>query len=886
MRLIVTMLIAIFLTACGGGGGSETPSLPEVVSFDTTAETITAGQAVNLTAVFTGGYASIDNGVGEVTSNTSKSVTPTATTTYTLTASNSASRRLTKSVTVTVVPAPESSSFVSSAETITAGQAVNLTAVFIGGYASIDNAVGAVSSNNPTSVTPTATTTYTLTATNAAGTAVTSAVTVTVVAAPAITSFVSAAGTITAGDSVNLTAVFADGTASINNAVGTVTSNTAKSVTPAATKTYTLTATNAAGTAVTSAVTVTVVPAPAITSFVSAAGTITAGDSVNLTAVFADGTASINNAVGTVTSNTAKSVTPAATKTYTLTATNAAGTAVTSAVTVTVVPAPAITSFVSAAGTITAGQAVDLTAVFADGTASINNAVGAVTSNTPTSVTPTSTTTFRLTITNSEGVTATESVEVIILPTVTAVSPLSGAVGVSRSSVINGTFSEALLGTSIVANSLTLSGVTGTVALDASTESVTLTPASSLKILTTYSATLSEDISNLTGDLLGTDYTWSFTTVDGDWGSDELIEADNAGNALDPQIAVDGSGNAIAVWRQSDDGVDYNIWASRFDGASPGTPTLIETEDLGDAVDPQIAVNSSGKAIAVWHQNDGTQNNVWANGFNGTSWGIAEKIGDNTANARYAQIAIDSSGNAFAVWEQTDGTQYNIWSNRFNSASWFNGSTWGTAVKIETENGGNAYKPQIALDGSGNAIAVWRQNDGTRYNISANRFNGTSWGTAELILTENLGSATRPQIAFDGSGNAIAVWSKYDGIRTNIYANRFNGASWGVAVEIETDDAWAQVPQIAVDSSGNAIAVWKQSDGSVDSIWANRFNESSLSWGITPENIEIGTNYARSPQIAVDSSGNAIAVWRQSDPTQAGIPSDDTLSSIYANRFD
>lgn len=47
---------------------------------------------------------------------------------------------------------------------------------------------------------------------------------------------------------------------------------------------------------------------------------------------------------------------------------------------------------------------------------------------------------------------------------------------------------------------------------------------------------------------------------------------------------------------------------------------------------------------------------------------------------------------------------------------------WGRAVLIETDNTRDAYYPQIACDGSGNAIAVWRQDDGTRYNIWANRF--------------------------------------------------------------------------------------------------------------------------------------------------------------------
>lgn len=73
---------------------------------------------------------------------------------------------------------------------------------------------------------------------------------------------------------------------------------------------------------------------PTITSFVASAVTINSGSSVNLTAVFANGTGSIDNGVGSVTSGVAKSASPTSTTTYTLTVTNTAGTAVTSAVTV------------------------------------------------------------------------------------------------------------------------------------------------------------------------------------------------------------------------------------------------------------------------------------------------------------------------------------------------------------------------------------------------------------------------------------------------------------------------------------------------------------------------------------------------------------------------
>jgi len=45
-----------------------------------------------------------------------------------------------------------------------------------------------------------------------------------------------------------------------------------------------------------------------------------------------------------------------------------------------------------------------------------------------------------------------------------------------------------------------------------------------------------------------------------------------------------------------------------------------------------------------------------------------------------------------------------------------------TAQLIETDDAGNANAPQIAFDASSNALAVWQQSDGTRFNIWANRF--------------------------------------------------------------------------------------------------------------------------------------------------------------------
>jgi hypothetical protein len=137
------------------------------------------------------------------------------------------------------------------------------------------------------------------------------------------------------------------------------------------------------------------------------------------------------------------------------------------------------------------------------------------------------------------------------------------------------------------------------------------------------------------------------------------------------------------------------------------------------------------------------------------------------------------------------------------------GKTWGMAELIETDDSEDASSPQIAFDSSGNAIAVWHQYDGSRYSIYANRYiAGAGWSTAGLIETGDTGEASSPQIAFDLDGNAIAVWHQYDGSSYSILANRYvAGAGWGASKLIETNDTGeASSPQIAIDLSGNTQA--------------------------------------------------------------------------------
>ncbi len=92
-------------------------------------------------------------------------------------------------VTGTGVAAPVITSFTAGSNAIMSGQSTTLNYVFSKGNGSIDQGIGAVTSSGSMMVSPTITTTYTLTVTNAAGTSVTAMVTITIDSVPPVITY-------------------------------------------------------------------------------------------------------------------------------------------------------------------------------------------------------------------------------------------------------------------------------------------------------------------------------------------------------------------------------------------------------------------------------------------------------------------------------------------------------------------------------------------------------------------------------------------------------------------------------------------------------------------------------------------------------------------------
>lgn len=367
-----------------------------------------------------------------------------------------------------------------------------------------------------------------------------------------------------------------------------------------------------------------------------------------------------------------------------------------------------------------------------------------------------------------------------------------------------------------------------------------------------------------------------YADASGTWGGP--VSVVDSGDSAYQQIAIDHDGAETAVWHQ-EDGATYSIYASRRSSAAASwqVPVLLEAEG-GGAVRPQVAVDGSGNAFVVWSQDDGASYSIRAIHYDisADTWGNDALLEVDPGDALFPQVVADDMGNAIAVWHQHDGIRNNIRANRYDAMT----GAWGGAVPLENADG-DATHAQVAVDSAGDAVAVWQQFEGAGDIIYVGRYDGLidSWEAAVAIDTDDPLHSHRPQVAVDGSGNATVVWVRWDGARSHIYGNLYDASmdTWHGAALLETDDAGnAQDPQVVIDPAGNSIVVWAQDDGLFENIYSQRHDAQTATWS-GAELIEAAPLDARNPQLAVDVHGNITAVWRQWDGGQF---------SIYSNRYE
>lgn len=354
-------------------------------------------------------------------------------------------------------------------------------------------------------------------------------------------------------------------------------------------------------------------------------------------------------------------------------------------------------------------------------------------------------------------------------------------------------------------------------------------------------------------------------------------------NPLDKQenvdIAIHSDGSFVAVWQSKDqDGDGFGIFMRLYDANSfPKTgDILVNVNETGNQINPQIAMNDNGEYVITWE----SEGDIFARAYNADGspkdFNSASEmtIGNSPDLQKNADVAIDNFGRFVVVWEGRHadlGDDEGIFIQRYDET----GQAVGTTILVNNTYTANKQElAQIAMTGDGEFIVVFEDESGNANSrISANIFDWNQddslISTGNFVVSEDIYDANHPDVAINTEGNFVITWSENnaDSNKTGILFKRYDAG--GSALDsspvlvntTENDDQMA--PSVAMNDAGHFFITWtsKDSNGINEQINAQAFFWDGSKSGTEQVVNVMDQNNQKESTVAISNAGQIIVAW-------------------------
>jgi len=359
--------------------------------------------------------------------------------------------------------------------------------------------------------------------------------------------------------------------------------------------------------------------------------------------------------------------------------------------------------------------------------------------------------------------------------------------------------------------------------------------------------------------------------------------SDTSGDSTQVSLISDLSGNPIVAWSEDLSGI-REIYMKRWDGnnwveVGPNSASgsgLSSTGGDSAVVDVALIAPTSpyyeGNPIVTWQEN---HQNAPVKMYNGDSWmDVGSPLG--VAGIVYGpSIGINWGGDPIVAFEAHLSGYYQIFVRRWNGSSWVDMSGSPNGISNNTATSG---WPEIAMDGVGNPIVVWNDNESGDREIFIKRWNGSSWEEMGVNsasaggISDNAGDSRRPVITTDSNGYPIIAWADDTSGDYEIYVKRWNGSGWedvgsdsSSGGGISNNEGVSRSPSISIDRNDNPIVAWHDDSSGNNEIYVLRWDGEE--WVELTSNSATGGGISNSsgdslqPSIAVDQDGSPVIAW-------------------------
>ncbi len=324
-----------------------------------------------------------------------------------------------------------------------------------------------------------------------------------------------------------------------------------------------------------------------------------------------------------------------------------------------------------------------------------------------------------------------------------------------------------------------------------------------------------------------------------------LLKGTYSGHAENPKLALNATGEGMAVWLQYDNGIK-GIWARPISGGAWGTPFLVST--IGE--NPSVAVNGT-HAVVVWQEGSANNDvNSRRFTFSGSTWDPIVPLQADGGTVWPPAVASDGSG-FLAVYMSSFSLRYRT-------------SVDGLAWSEEGSATGGGVNPSLVSNGS-NYLVLYRSASYPGTSFRGRIFAEGSWGGSSSFGSLNY-SQSKIAAAPHGSGYVVA----WEANGNDVDARVHNGTSWGSTTQLNTSSSGA-FPAVASNGT-DAICYFR--DGS------NQFVTRTFTGGAWEEAVPIplGGNGG----IAATATDFAAIIIRNAE-SEPGVSSNSHANGVWGH---
>jgi hypothetical protein len=354
------------------------------------------------------------------------------------------------------------------------------------------------------------------------------------------------------------------------------------------------------------------------------------------------------------------------------------------------------------------------------------------------------------------------------------------------------------------------------------------------------------------------------------WANPERVNIDRSGDVRSaPALAVEASGTLHAVWIESDPSGDQVRYATRASPAVGWSASLRVSSDTQAArFDPDLAVDSAGRAHAFWVQSVGDGSRVMHAQLARSSraWSPERPIDAPPGRTRQwsPAAAADRAGNVHVLWEDYRTGEPDVLHRRLDPDG-----RWSPIVVVHSANGGDQREPDVVDTPQGELVAVWQDSrDGTAdvYASRLPQFGDLWWPDARISSATPGGASERPAVACDAAGRVVAVWHVSGGAGSlraaELLAYDPERPYWRDDREVYRPSRGAILAHAIGGGPGRAVTVaWSESRPDGSRIYGADLRDGAL---LEPVRVDVSLTAVdgRTPAVVVDIAPRAHIVWR------------------------